>query len=300
MSDQATLPDSISATSLPASVDGAELYGSQVSPMMNLFGPDHAPVSHSVPPAAIKAKPMRATSGLYGRASSASVALQESLENRLVQRLPMDGWTKPLMTWKRRATPSRRRYCQLAVLGCPIEETDCGLWPTPAARDHFPAHTPEYVSEKKAQGHGMSNLNDAVALWPTPCVPNGGRQPKNGMSLTGQRPDGKKRQVDINYIVKSLWPTPTSRDWKNGQASMDTMERNARPLNEVAFWSTPTSTDAHRGVKPPRPWDTGVPLTQQIGFSAETGSGGLLNPRFVCWLMQYPTEWVNYADSVTP
>ena len=33
-------------------------------------------------------------------------------------------------------------------------------WPTPQARDHFPAHTPEYIAEKKAQGHGMSNLND--------------------------------------------------------------------------------------------------------------------------------------------
>nr|WP_295441192.1 hypothetical protein [uncultured Thiodictyon sp.] len=36
------------------------------------------------------------------------------------------------------------------------------LWPTPQARDHFPAHTPEYIAAKKAQGHGMSNLNDRV------------------------------------------------------------------------------------------------------------------------------------------
>jgi hypothetical protein len=36
------------------------------------------------------------------------------------------------------------------------------LWPTPQARDHFPAHKPEYIAAKKAQGHGMSNLNDAI------------------------------------------------------------------------------------------------------------------------------------------
>jgi hypothetical protein len=36
-------------------------------------------------------------------------------------------------------------------------------WPTPQARDHFPAHTPEYVASKKALGHGMANLNDVVA-----------------------------------------------------------------------------------------------------------------------------------------
>ena len=36
------------------------------------------------------------------------------------------------------------------------------LWPTPTARDHFPPHTAEYIAAKKAQGHGMSNLNDRV------------------------------------------------------------------------------------------------------------------------------------------
>jgi hypothetical protein len=46
------------------------------------------------------------------------------------------------------------------------------MWPTPTARDHFPAHTPEYIAAKKAQGHGMSNLNDTVslAMWPTPMA----------------------------------------------------------------------------------------------------------------------------------
>lgn len=42
------------------------------------------------------------------------------------------------------------------------------LLPTPAARDHFPPHSQEYIAEKKAQGHGMSNLNDWAALLPTP------------------------------------------------------------------------------------------------------------------------------------
>lgn len=44
-----------------------------------------------------------------------------------------------------------------------------GLWPTPQARDHFPVHKPEYIAKKKAEGHGMSNLNDAIggSLNPT-------------------------------------------------------------------------------------------------------------------------------------
>jgi hypothetical protein len=36
-------------------------------------------------------------------------------------------------------------------------------WPTPQARDHFPAHSVEYIASKKALGHGMANLNDVAA-----------------------------------------------------------------------------------------------------------------------------------------
>lgn len=43
-------------------------------------------------------------------------------------------------------------------------------WPTPQARDHFPAHSPEYVAEKKAQGHGMANLNDVATLASGPAT----------------------------------------------------------------------------------------------------------------------------------
>lgn len=37
-----------------------------------------------------------------------------------------------------------------------------GLLPTPQVRDHFPPHSEEYIAKKKAQGHGMSNLNDTA------------------------------------------------------------------------------------------------------------------------------------------
>lgn len=36
------------------------------------------------------------------------------------------------------------------------------MFATPQARDHFPAHSPDYIAEKKAQGHGMANLNDQI------------------------------------------------------------------------------------------------------------------------------------------
>ena len=60
--------------------------------------------------------------------------------------------------------------------GTPIEALSARTnWPkhdpfyTPTARDHMPPHSPEYIAAKKAQGHGMGNLNDQIggSLNPT-------------------------------------------------------------------------------------------------------------------------------------
>jgi len=67
-------------------------------------------------------------------------------------------------------------------------------WGTPNARDHFPAHTPEYIAEKRAQGHGMSNVNDQVQLssWPTTRANNAEKcgqlapDPRNGLPMVAQ------------------------------------------------------------------------------------------------------------------
>ena len=37
-------------------------------------------------------------------------------------------------------------------------------WPTPAARDHNTPHSPRHIAGQKAQGHGVSQLNDLVQL----------------------------------------------------------------------------------------------------------------------------------------
>jgi hypothetical protein len=46
------------------------------------------------------------------------------------------------------------------------------------------------------------------------------------------------------------WPTTSARDWKNGKASQATLDRNARPLSEVAMlagWATPSALAESRG-----------------------------------------------------
>lgn len=63
------------------------------------------------------------------------------------------------------------------------------------------------------------------------------------------------------------WPTPTTRDHKDGTAkSCENTPINALLGRAVHLtgWCSPTVTDADRGVLPPRPQDTGIPLTQQI------------------------------------
>lgn len=107
------------------------------------------------------------------------------------------------------------------------------------------------------------------------------------------------------------WVTPTTRDWKDtpGMATsagkrvrLDQLPRQAA---QWAGWPTPTAQDAVRGVKPPRPHDTGVPLTQRVGqmdfgrmptgYPSEIPNSALLNPALSRWLLGLPPMWDDAA-----
>lgn len=142
----------------------------------------------------------------------------------------------------------------------------------------------------------------------------GGKMPPEGTSLTGARPDGKKAQVGLSYFAKTqvaMWSTPRASDGEKGGPNMS-FGAGGQPLPAQAYHTamgaTPTARDHQRGVKPPRPWDTGVPLSQQIGQAlglepntekARTEKPGALNPEFVFWLMGYPAEWLSCAPEAT-
>ena len=68
------------------------------------------------------------------------------------------------------------------------------------------------------------------------------------------------------------WVTPAARDWKDtpgmvaqrdGKDRVDQLPRQAY----LAGWPTTTVTDASRGVKDARPWDTGKPLGQIVALA---------------------------------
>ena len=68
------------------------------------------------------------------------------------------------------------------------------------------------------------------------------------------------------------WVTPAARDWKDspgmvaqrdGKDRLDQLPQQAY----LAGWPTTTATDASRGVKEARPWDTGKPLGQIVALA---------------------------------
>lgn len=103
-------------------------------------------------------------------------------------------------------------------------------WATPQARDYMPPHSPERIAAMKAEGHGMRNLNDEAAMWPTPAVPNGGRSNASGsLTPTGKKADGSKGQVDLNFAATKLYSLPDQQTSTTGSVS----SRDRRSLNPL-------------------------------------------------------------------
>ena len=142
-------------------------------------------------------------------------------------------------------------------------EISAALWPTPRTSD---------TNGAGLHGDGGLDLRTTAAMWPTPNVPNGGRTMSPAdVEAKGATAKGK-RQVGLENVAKfwptpkagaenygqpreddrgdlqaatSLWATPAARDWKSGQASEETTNKNSRPLNEQALWRTPCVRDNH-------------------------------------------------------
>jgi len=303
MSSQTTSRDLPSVTSSPALAAGPVQLDLLAGLTTAHSGQDPAPVSPSPLPGSAKDSRTSATCGPNGSVSSRSAALQSALESRLRARLR--GSPECAVIWKPWITPWGQSLWKPRARVLASYEIVFGLWPACQARDHFPPHTPEYIAEKKAQGHGMSNLNDMIAnfaLWPAMSAANatGGQRSRGG---------ARKGEMLLSGMVIATWPTCAARDWKNGKASQETMDRNSRPLNEMVFsiWSALRATDGEKDGPNQSFGAGGSPLPSQVaqtvlnGSSAPTGSSvGSLHPEFAGWEMGYPPEWLSCAPSETP
>lgn len=97
-----------------------------------------------------------------------------------------------LETWPRSGMMRNGSAYRRRPLVPRIGAIESSLWPTPVADG----------DRTKNYAQGGRSLGATVRMYPTPTVPNGGRSPKGGMSLTGMTPEGKKRQVDLAHFVR--------------------------------------------------------------------------------------------------
>jgi hypothetical protein len=224
---------------------------------------------------------MTGTSGPSLETSSKSAALQQSLESRLRARTGVNGSPEYALTWKHWDMLSGPPICALRASARRTSDKDYSGWPTPT----------------KGNADGSQMAKDA--------------------SSTGRRPDGSKATVSLNQVAMAAgWPTPRAGD---GEKNVRTLEGSIKEIArkngpqdtvqaaQMAGWPTPTSQDEVRGVRPPRPHDTGVPLGQRVGqalagisASTESTAGYRLNPEFSRWLMGYPANWSLHAPKGKP
>lgn len=205
-----------SAISSPASADGHLLFGQPVSVIVSLFGPEVARASLSARQAKAAGLLTSGTCGRPGTTSSASAALQSSLESRLRALLPVSGSTLYKMTWKGWATPSGRFRSRLRASALRISETGSTGWPTPtSALATKGVRTFDGGLIEAMRNHGP-DLAAAACLtgWPTPtaCSPQ---------NLRGNGTDPERRleqggQVSIQDAVRYLQHSQPARFTASG------------------------------------------------------------------------------------
>lgn len=225
-----------------------------------------------------------------------------SLNASLVARLSttlLAGSMEYNQTWKFLATPSGIQYSAHTASARRTSDNVCGGWPTANATDGSKA------PEKYARGN--------------PSLPGASK-------LTGPAPLGGRVETESGDESLDGWQTPKGTGGGNVCRGN---ERSGELLlagqAKAAGWCTPMERDHSRGNQPPRPHDTGIPLSQQavmagyptpsdrdgrrpgsemkstqgaalkrdvvLWFDMPDMTGWKLNPRFSLWLQGYPAEW---------
>jgi hypothetical protein len=170
--------------------------------------------------------------------------------------LPIDRWPTPdgsvaqegetPETWQLRREKLKEQHCNGNGCGTPLAMA-ATLWYTPQTDD------------RPSKNHER-NLGASVAQWPTPnahdgCRPGAdvnstqhGNLSRDASTLATPKAEdaesaGRRhnRDVDDTLTAQSRhWATPAARDGRDGRASEETMNKNARPLNEQVetAWAT--------------------------------------------------------------
>ncbi|SRR5579875_677188 len=162
----------------------------------------------------------------------------------------VDGVYGALLRWERRTAASVSSSSAIEMRT---------QWPTPRARD-AQAESVQGGIRHYARYHSMM-LATAASLWPTPRAEKTEGTASAGYSPTlhqalqqwltpkGSTANGAglhgRGSPDLQTVL-TWWPTPQARDWKNEQASHETLQRDARPLAERLMQAEETTPGESR------------------------------------------------------
>ena len=258
-------------------------------------------VRQSVVPAKGKASTMSDGSGLKLLGSFARLGRDcSSGKMCLVSSQPMmDGSsTKFSRTWPKAATMLAGRCSVLQRLALLTSDDGCGFWlPTPTAVD-----SGSYFNQSDSPNAALRPTLGAMAkhdLWPTPCGPNNGGTrgkaklkrmlfptPMNADGIRASKTFGRGNLTLLGAV--KMFPTPTSSMMTWGDMEQARFSGETRPDYASLKFPTPAARDYRspnkNGNMPDQPPNV---------------VGGLLNPEWVEWLMNWPIGHTESAQSET-